>query len=224
MTAAASRRSCARRRWPNRPATDRWKASGSSHGGQVEQRGHDRQARGDRERAAPDGVIDRAGRTATLGPPGRTDRRAAQQERVDGHRPGAQQAGRRQLAAPDDLEVLVARGRVVEVGADQEREGFAGQRLRIEGAEQPVEVGGGERRALGCLERPGVEHDPDARASAGAAASPRRRRRVTPGHGRRHLRSAPGELLGPQLDDDDQRLDHDPPAHLGLARRVGRGT
>ena len=132
-------------------------------GGQVEQRGHDRQARGDRERAAADGVIDRARRTATLGPPGRTDGRAAQQERVDGHRPGPQQAGRWQLAAPDDLEVLVAHGRVVEVRSDQEREGFAGQRRRIEGAEQPVEVGSGERRPLGCLERPGVEHDPETR-------------------------------------------------------------
>ena len=109
MTAAASRRSCARRRCPNRPATDLWKAAGQLPGGQVEQRGHDRQARGDRQRAAADGVIDRARRAATLGPPGRTDGRAAQQERVDGHRPGPQQAGRWQLAAPDDLEVLVAR-------------------------------------------------------------------------------------------------------------------
>ena len=76
-------------------------------GGQVEEGGHHRQARGDRQRAATDRVVDGAGGPAPLGSPGGPDGRAAQEERVDGHRRGSQQAGRWQLPAPDDLEVLV---------------------------------------------------------------------------------------------------------------------
>ena len=163
MTAAASRRSCPRRRCPNRPATDFWNRPGSSQAARSRRVATTGRPEAIGQRAAAHRVVDGAGGPSPLGSPGGPDGRTAQEERVDGHRRGSQQAGRWQLPAPDDLEVLVLGGRVVEVGADQERERFAGQRRGVEGAEQPVEVGGRERCPLGCLERPGVEDDADAR-------------------------------------------------------------
>ena len=80
---------------------------------------------------------------------------------------------------------------VVLVRIDEEGERFAGHRVGVERAEQSVEVGGRERRPVGLLERPHVEHDPDpggrrrgrdTKAANGAGRSrpvqdPRRRRR-----------------------------------------------
>ena len=90
-------------------------------------------------------------------------------------------------------------------------------------ASREREVGGGDRRPVGVLERSGVEDDPDARRGtpgAGAFATARTRRvgivRGAVGRGgddgaRRQ------QLLGTQLDDDDEGLDDDPPGHLALA-------
>ena len=50
------------------------------------------------------------------------------------------------------------------------------------------------------------------------------RPRLGPARRRRPPEHAVAELLGPQLDDDDERLDDDPPAHLATGRRAGRGT
>ena len=77
-------------------------------GRQVEQAHHDRQARGDRQRAAPDGVVDGTGRPAALGPPGCAQAGATQQEGIDGHRRRTKQARRWQQAPTDDLEMSVA--------------------------------------------------------------------------------------------------------------------
>jgi len=173
-------------------------------------------------------VVDRASGATTLGAPGRPHRRATQDERIDGHRRRAQQAGRWQLAPTDDIEVPEAPRRVVEVRAEQEREGFAGQRLGVVGIEQCLEVGGRERGAIGGLEGPRVEDDPDARRSRGRPTAktavarvrhgPIMRRSV--GQGSRSAataRKSAEEFLDPELDDDHQCLDDDPPTHLGLA-------
>ncbi len=148
----------------------------------VEEGDHDRDARRDRQRAAPDRVVHRSGGTAPLGTPGRPDGCAAEHERIHGHRAGTQQAGRWQLAPADDLEMAEPVGGVVEVRGDQEGERFPGQGIGVVRAEQAIEIGGGQGRAVRRLERPRVEHDTDTcRAIRSAAAEPVRRVRC---HGR----------------------------------------
>ena len=161
---------------------------------EVEQRDDDRQARRDRQRAAPDRVIDGAGRAAAVRPPGGAERRAAQQERVDGHRAGPQQPRRRQLAPADDLEVRdTASVGSSRSDAEQERERLAGERVRVEGAEQtrrgrpPPAAPGPAPGAAGRRGRPG-------RRAAGRAArvtqAPGGARRSRPGHGPRDVAAA----------------------------------
>ena len=96
----------------------------------------DRQPRRKRQGAAAGRVVDGATGTALPGAPRRPQRRAPQQERVDGHRRRAQQARGRQEPSTHDGQLLEARGRVVEVGLEEERERLAGERLGVEGAEQ----------------------------------------------------------------------------------------
>ena len=74
MTAAASRRSCARRRWPNRLASRPLERIGQLPRGEIEQGDDDRQARRDRQRPAarPRGRRPRPRRRA---PPARPRRR-----------------------------------------------------------------------------------------------------------------------------------------------------
>ena len=103
----------------------------------------------------------------SLGTPRRPDRRATQQERVDGQRARAQQPDRRQQPSADDLEVAETRRRVVLVAGQQEGERLARQRVRIEAAEQALQVGGGPRSARRLLERPNVHDDADARRGVG---------------------------------------------------------
>ena len=105
---------------------------------EVEERDDERQTGSDRERPATDGVIDGPTRASAFSSPGRTDGRTAEHERIDGHRSGTQQPGRRELPATDHLEVRERGRRVVEVRADQECEGLARQRCRVEGAEESV--------------------------------------------------------------------------------------
>ena len=210
---------------------------------EVEQGDDERQTGRERHDAA-DGVVDRTSGARGIGPPGRPEARAAQDERVDGHRRRAQQVGRRQESPPDDLERSERGGRVVDVRAQRSAKDSPGRGSASKAAEQAVEVGGGQRRALGLLERAGVEDDSDAgRAwrrggSHQAAGAVGEVRAVVGGRGRRGRqgrtdpaeppsrsfrpgsgcrRRAPPELLGPKLDDDDERLHDDPPAHLRLA-------
>jgi hypothetical protein len=68
---------------------------------EVEQRRHERDAGHEGHRAARC-VIHGAGRAIALGPPRRAERGAAQEDRVDGQRAGAEEAGRRQQPAPHD--------------------------------------------------------------------------------------------------------------------------
>ena len=82
------------------------------------------------ERPGPGRVVDGARRPAAVRSPRRSERRAPQQERIDGQRPGAQQPGRWQEAPADDLEAPVRDGRVVEVAAQQERERLARRAAR----------------------------------------------------------------------------------------------
>ena len=169
---------------------------------EVEEGDHDRDPRGDRQRAASDSVVDGARRATAFGPPRRPDGRAAQHERVHGHRTGAEEPGRRQLSSAHDVQVVVAIGRVVQVGRDQERERFAVERLCVVRPEQVVEVDGRERRSVGRLEGSGVEDDADAdRAIGRARAQALRRdlghRRVTPrGAGGSGARRAPRREAG----------------------------
>ena len=166
----------------------------------------------------PGHVVHGPGRTAAVRAPGGTQRGAAQEERVERHRPGPQQPGRRQEPSADDVEVA----RSATVGSsrslrsrnanDSPSSGSASNAPR-----SAVEVRRGERCPFGLLERPGVEDDPEPARERGAL-----------GPERAHERAAAPEqpvaqLLGPQLDDDDERLDDDPARHLALARRVGRG-
>ena len=130
-------------------------------GSQVEQCDHDGQSGRDRQRSAPHGVVDGACGAGALRTPGRSETRAAQYERIHGQRSRPQQAGRRQLAPTDHGEVAEAHRRVVDIGCDEEGEGFTGKRVRIVGAEQPVEVGRRQRRSFGRLERTHVEDDSD---------------------------------------------------------------
>ena len=85
-----------------------------------------------------------------------------------------QQPPRRQHPSPDHLEPFEAQRRVVEVGLEEERERFAIDGLRVERAEQSLEIDRRQRRAIRLLERPGIEHDPDApdRRRWGALAEP----------------------------------------------------
>ena len=163
MTAAASRRSWARSRCPNRLATRPLERARELPRREVEERDHDGQPGRDRQRPATDRVIDGAGRAA------RSARQAAPTaapRRRNGStvmRRGPQQAGRWQLAPADDLEVRDTRS----VGSSRSEpirnaNDSPAQRIRVEGAEQAVEIGGRQRRPVGRLERPGVEDDADA--------------------------------------------------------------
>ena len=223
MTAAASRRSCARSRCPNRPRDrplERARQLPRRRGRAAWRRpaGPTRSAAG---RHRPRGRRRRRRRPARPARPPRRRRRAA----GTGRRSSRRTAAGASVAAAAARRRRGARSRSVGSSRserEQERERLAGQRVGVEGAEQPVEVGRGQRRPLGRLERPGVEDDADARharrrrfAEAGVG---RPGRPVTPASRPAGARTAqpPRDLLGPQLDDDDQRLDHDPPAHLRL--------
>ena len=162
ITADASRSCWARSRCPNRSCERTLERSGHLPRRQVEQGHDDRQARRDRQRTAANRVVDGAGRSAALGPPGGAQRRAAQEEWIDGHRGRSQQPGWRQQAPSHDLEMVVAARRVVEVGAQEDRERLAGDRLGVERPQQGVEVDRGQRGPLRGLERARVEDDPDA--------------------------------------------------------------
>jgi hypothetical protein len=98
----------ARRRGPRE---DRWQLPWR----EVEQ-GHDqRQPRCDRQRPRADRVVDGAARAAAAYPPGRPDRRAAQDERVDRVCGRAEPAGRRDQPPADDLQAIQRNRRIVEV-------------------------------------------------------------------------------------------------------------
>jgi hypothetical protein len=60
-------------------------------------------------------VIDGAIGAGPVGPPRRTQRRAAQDERIDGHCGGAEEVRRRQQAPPHHGQVAEAHRRVVEI-------------------------------------------------------------------------------------------------------------
>ncbi len=125
--------------------------------GEVQQRRHHRDPRRDRQPAGGP-VVHGPGRVLASRAPAGAHRRAAEHERVDGQRAGAEEAGRRQPAVADDLELRPATGRVVEVGGQQERVRLARSWLGVEGVEQRLEVDRGQRGALGILERAEV-HD-----------------------------------------------------------------
>ena len=135
---------------------------GQLPGRQVQHRDHDRQVGRNRQRSATDRVIHGTGRATALRPPSRTERGAAQQERIDGHGSRAEEAGRRQQPAPNDLEVAVTAGRVVEIRAQEEGKRFALDRLGVIGAQEAIQVDRGQWRPLRRLERPGIQDDPEA--------------------------------------------------------------
>src|SRR4029079_12800324 len=152
--------------------------------GEVEERDDERQT-GRERNGRPGRVVDGARGAAGSAAPRRAEARPTEHERIDrqGRRP--QQVGRRQEAPADDIEVSERRRRVVEIGAEEQREGFAVERLRVKGAEQPLEICRGQRRSIGFLERTRVEDDADAGGWSGVGVAAERRRR--PGH-----RSGPG--------------------------------
>ena len=165
---------------------------------EVEERHDDRDAR-EHRRGARDGVVHGAGRAAPVRPPGRTQRRAAEEERIDRQGAAAQEARRRQEPPADDVELRECVRRVVEVGLQQEREGLARERVGVEGAEQPVEVARRGRCPGGVLEGTRVEDDADAwRTVPGLPARPgvghqrrrSRRRRSSSQRSRRTTMSA----------------------------------
>ncbi len=144
----------------------------------VEQRGDDRQARTDRERAG-DGMRHDPGGAVRGGTPPRTEARSSDEERVEGQRSRAEDPGRRKSASPGERETGELGGGIVRAEIEERDEGFAGQRRRGVGGQEPAQVGGGHRRALRVLERAHVEQD----AGTGrvgrdrAAAEPHRERR-----------------------------------------------
>ena len=159
ITASASRRSWARRRWPKRAAGDRWYSSGSSHGARsrrVATTGSPgpigsappaawattRDAPGDR--AAPRPVPIAAPRTrngSSVSAPERNSR----------------VMGRRRL--PTTGSPGNDRARIVGPEVQQEEERLAGQRGGGIRAEEAAQVGGRDRRPAGVLERAHVHQD-----------------------------------------------------------------
>ena len=91
--------------------------------------------RRERQRAAGR-VVDGAGRAAPLGPPAGAEGRAAQQERIDRERAGAQQPRRRQQPPADDLEAGQRGVGSSRSEREQERERLAVERLGVERGEQ----------------------------------------------------------------------------------------
>jgi hypothetical protein len=88
---------------------------------------------------------------------------------------------------PDDLEGARTRGRVVEVGLEQEGERLARDRLVVVGAEEPGQVGARGGRSVRVLERPDVEDDAKSRDRLGRGLGAERGTAVT----RAPLGSAP---------------------------------
>ena len=151
------------------------------------------------QRAAADRVIDGARPRRRARPARRPDRRAAQHERVDGHRARAEQPGRRQLAPADDLEVAEPRrsGR-----RGPTRAGTRTTRRRAASASKAAEqtVRGrsppaGARSGAWSGRASRTTRTPAGRAGVGAAAQPAAGpvTRVTPSAA---ARQAAEELLG----------------------------
>ncbi len=161
-------------------------------------------------------------------PPRGADAGAAEHERIDRQRSRPQEVGRGQQAPTDDLEIRVraswdrrgptggaARTTRPRVAPRRRRRAARGGRRRSAASDRAP--GSGGRR--GRRERPPAGRRPAATGrdrvpSSGiagivTAARPRRARDRPP--------EARPDLLGTELDDDDERLDHDPPAHLRLA-------
>jgi len=125
----------------------------------VQQGDHDWQARRDGQRSGSDGVVDGARSTLPFSAPGRTQRGTAEQERIQCLCRGTQPAGRRQQAAPDDLDSLeMARG-VIQVRAQQEREGLAREQVGLVRIQERSQVCGRDGRTVRVLKRPKVQND-----------------------------------------------------------------
>src|ERR1019366_705396 len=107
--------------------------------GQIEKGNHDGQPRADRDRSRR-GVEHGAGGTTLLGPPGRSDRGAPEQERVDGQGTRPEQVAWRHPPPSGDIEAEEGLGRIGPVKADKEGKGFALDWLRIVGSQQLAHV------------------------------------------------------------------------------------
>ena len=185
--------------------------SGSSHGARSRSVATTGKPRRDRQ-ARADRVVDGPGGPATFRAPAGPDRGPAEHERVDRQRRRTEQPRRGQQAAADHLQVRVARGRVVHVGGEEERERLPAIGSASKAPSSPSRYAAVSRRPGGLLQRPSVEDDAHAgrRGLVRSGAESRRadRRRAAP--------PRPNSSSSAQLDDDDERLDDDPPRHLAL--------
>ena len=181
------------------------------------------------QRTAADRVVDARRRPAALRPPGRAERRPAEQERIDGHRGRAQEPGRaaggagRRRRGGRSASVGSSRSdrggrRRTRPSAARRRTRRAGPRGRPRSAARDRAPGAAERRGPPARPATRLGRAPVGRRrvrgrsrgqgrSAGGRGSPRR-----DGHARSRRRRRPRQLLGAELDDDDERLDDDPPA------------
>ena len=146
---------------------------------EVEERDHQRVA--DPERREPAGrVVDDPGRARVPRPAGPEERRTAQEERIDRERAGAQEAGPRERASAGDREP-VGELDLGGAGLVEDHERLARDGSPRERGQQFAEVQRRDRGAIGILERPRVEDDPDARCRFGTVD-----RVAEPGHLARH--------------------------------------
>ncbi len=137
-------------------------------GGQIEERCHDRQSRGDGHRS-PGRVIQGAGGARFLRPGRDTHLRAAQQERIEGQACRTKEPrGRRQTASCSDRQAGRFQGcrGIVADAPDHERKGLARQGVSCEGLEQSLQISGRDGRTLPFLERAHVHDDSRPRCSS----------------------------------------------------------
>jgi hypothetical protein len=130
-------------------------------GGDVEQ-GDDGRDAGEERQSTGGSVIDRTRRAVAIRTPGGAERGTRDQERVDRQGTAPEQARGRQQAPAHHVQPGEAFGRIVEVGLEQQDERLAGEGRGIERGQQPVEIGGGDRRPVRILEGPRVEDDAEA--------------------------------------------------------------
>ncbi len=117
---------------------------------EIEKR-HDEGQAGDQGDRTADRVIDGAGSTASIRPPGGPDGRTREQERIYGQHRRAQEPRRRQEAATDDGQPIEALRRVVQVRPEEQGEGLPAHGCTVECSEQAVEVDRRQRCAIGLL-------------------------------------------------------------------------